>query len=147
MNTLGQVYTHRSYENVDPFEINDSNHVIRIDREIKAQLGTGAKLVSIELKQDMIIIHLDLQYTSAPDEWPIGTKLHLIYSGAKIEANPINEEDDKFENISDIDSYQIFELNDKEKQEGYSKAIELSTDSGLWDIYYDTAEVKFELPK
>lgn len=142
MNSLGQVYSYRSYENIDPFEIDDSNHVIRIDGKIRAQLGTGAKLLSIKTNKDMITISLDLRHTGAPDEWPIGTKIDLVYRGAKIESNPINGEDDTFENIDDIDLYYVFSPNEEEKQKGYPKGIEISTSDGLWDIYYDTADIK-----
>lgn len=142
-----ELRSYRSYQNIDPFEVDDNtDHVLCIDGDIKAQLGTGCQLRSISVNDKDVVLEFDKTYFAAPTEWPVGTLVRLCYYGARLESSP-SRGTGELSDIRDIIAFWPALATKEALSMGYNFCvIFVDQDGNGWDILYKTAAVEHILP-
>ena len=135
-------YTSPLFSNLDPFEVGYGDQLIK-NGKIVATIHSEYVVERAVQQGKTLIIVLRKVWTDGRGQ-PVGGALTLTFETATVAPSPINGDDEKLESIQEIRDMRPYHASSAEKAQGYMKAVELSTDQGLWDIAFKEAFVLFD---
>jgi hypothetical protein len=133
--------THQVFDNLDPLDAKYRDELYKDGKKL-AVLHAEYEIRSIQKTASVLEITLKKVWDEVPGQ-PVGTILKLSFTGVLVEASALNQPHERLEESSELSDLRPFAPDEQKRSIGYDKAVELSTDAGLWDVWYHEARAEF----